>query len=380
MALQLDGHMIVGGDPSTSVSPNFRLRELTRQNGIVRVHRETVSALQILRDRYARSIKVTAMRPLDGLGEGKDGLFAWLANPDDATELLPTARQLKAEGLFSRVESKPSGIYVCIPDPSALPPVSAESALVTAIQVTSGFETSGDPFQQVTGNFDGAGLSFGPSQVNFGTGTLTPLFKRFIQADEPALKACFGGGEDYQEWRRVLQSTRDERVTWGDKVSTGPGKKNVADPWKRYLKAVGRVPVFRQLMTDYAREKYGAKLATALNWLQDEGGMTIDRLRCVCAVYDLCTQQGSLNKAHSKIRSRIAAEAPADQVDLVRIAVEERGKLANPPWRADCVSRRLGILFGKPMPAAVEKERKTRTNRFFYLLRDVSVSNPEALL
>jgi hypothetical protein len=108
--------------------------------------------------------------------------------------------------------------------------------------------------------------------------------------------------------------------------------------------------------------------------------MTVDRLRCVCAIYDLCTQQGSLNKAHSKIRARIDAEAPVDQVELVRIAVEERGKLANSPWRADCVSRRLGILYGKPMPARVENERKTRSNRFFYLLRDVAVSDPEALL
>jgi len=380
MAIQYDGHIIVGGDPSTRVSPNFSLRELTRKNGTVHVHRETVSALQILRDRYAASIRISAMRPLDGLGTGREGLFAWLARQDDAAELLATAEALKNQGILADVQSRASSIYVCIPNPSSLPDVTAESALVTAIRVTSGFETSGDPFQQVTGNFDGAGMSFGPSQVNFGSGTLTPLFERFVEVDEAALSACFGGGADYAKWKQVLRSSKAERVEWADSVSTGPGKKKLVAPWNRYLRAVGRVPVFRQLMTDYAREKYGEKLATALNWLSNAGDLKIDRLRCVCSVYDLCTQQGSLNKAHAQIRKRIEAEAPTDQVDLVRIAVEERGKKANAPWRADCVSRRLGVLYGRAMAARVEEERKTRRNRFFYLLRDVAISNPEDLL
>ena len=60
-----------------------------------------------------------------------------------------------------------------------LPPIDLEQALETAFSVTSAFETAGDKFQQVTGNFDGAGLSFGPAQVNFGTGTLVPLFRAF---------------------------------------------------------------------------------------------------------------------------------------------------------------------------------------------------------
>ena len=380
MALLYDGHMIIGGNPSTKVSPNFSLREVTRMNGTVRIHRETVSALQILRDRFTQSIDVSAMRPLHGLGDGKEGLFAWLGSSQDPTGLHARASELASEGIFADVASREPGLYVCIPDPNDLPPVTADAALVTAIRVTSGFETSGDPFQQVTGNFDGAGLSFGPSQVNFGSGTLTPLFRKFMRHDAAALAQCFGGGADYDEWCRVLRKNKKQRIAWADSHSVGSSKKRIAAPWNRYLRSVGRVPAFRQLMTDFAKDKYGAKLATALRWLQDTGELRIDRLRCICSVYDLCTQQGSLNKAHRKIRQRIAAEAPRDQVDLVRIAVEERGKLANAPWRADCVSRRVGILFGKALPAIVEDERKTRTNRYFYLLRDVAIVDPDTLV
>jgi hypothetical protein len=53
--------------------------------------------------------------------------------------------------------------------------------------VTAAFETAGDPFQQVTGNFDKAGLSFGPLQMNFGTGTLQELFRRFAARDNSQL-------------------------------------------------------------------------------------------------------------------------------------------------------------------------------------------------
>jgi hypothetical protein len=45
--------------------------------------------------------------------------------------------------------------------------MAAELALDRAIAVIAAFETAGDPYQQVTANFNDAGLSFGPLQVNF---------------------------------------------------------------------------------------------------------------------------------------------------------------------------------------------------------------------
>jgi len=45
-------------------------------------------------------------------------------------------------------------------------------------------------------------------------------------------------------------------------------------------------------------------------------------------------QQGSLDKAWPEIAQRVAVEKPANQVDLVRIAVEERGHKALPQWLA----------------------------------------------
>ncbi len=375
MALIFEGDYIVGGQPGDRVSPNFKLVELTRRNGVVRVHRELVSALQILRDRFAGSIRVTSMSPRNGLGNGIPGLFAWLSPVSDQDELRQQAAAMREQGYFARLQADADELFIGIGDPVDLPSVDRDAALETAVRLTSGFETGGDPFQQVTGNFDGAGLSFGPSQVNFGSATLGPLFNKFREMDESAYQACFANVADYATWLDVLLSSRADQLAWADGLSRGSKKHDFAQPWKGYLRAVGQVAMFRRIMTEHATQEYGHKLAVALRWLFEQVPIEIDSLRCICALYDLCTQQGSLNKAHDAIRNRLADDPPHDQFDLVHIAVRERGLTANSRWRADCVSRRLGILNRQPSFYKVGGIGANRTNRYFYLLRDVRVDD-----
>lgn len=45
------------------------------------------------------------------------------------------------------------------------------------MRITGGFETSGDPFAAVAGDFDGQGISLGVLQWNIGQGSLQPLAK-----------------------------------------------------------------------------------------------------------------------------------------------------------------------------------------------------------
>ncbi|MGC4081987.1 MAG: hypothetical protein QM736_07750 [Vicinamibacterales bacterium] len=105
-------------------------------------------------------------------------------------------------------------------------------------------------------------------------------------------------------------------------------------------------------------------------------GVKINRLRCVCALYDLVVQQGSLDKAWPAIQARVAREKPTNQEQLVRVAVEERGRCASPAWRADAESRRVGILKG--IPYAVDDRQ--RANIHFYMLRNVGVSGVDRLV
>lgn len=366
-AIEMDGELVVGGDPGRRLTPNFRLREFQRKSGGVRVHRELVSVLQILRDRHGRSVEIVDTDP-DGLGATIE------AAPRDA--LRRSADTLAGAGLFAAVAQRDDGVHVRVPDPQSLPEIDLEQALETAFSVTAGFETSGDRFQQITGNFDGAGLSFGPAQWNFASGTLVPLFERFAARDEGALQAAFADPDDYAEWQRVLALPEAQQIAWATGISTGRGNHDVIAPWKGYFQATGRVEAFRAIMVEQALRKYGARMLKEIEYLEGLApGVRIDHLRCVCALYDLVIQQGSLRRASDEIEARVRAERPNDQFALVHIAVEERGRKANPEWRNDCVSRRLGILDGFPHPVG----GRQRANIHFYMLRDVCIRDAAAL-
>jgi hypothetical protein len=363
-----NGDFVVGGDGNRRLTPNFRLKEFRSPDGKVNVHRELVSSLQLLRDRFGRSMSVQRT-DANGLGAVVAGA------PLD--ELRAAATAMRDRGIFSAVEAAADGIAVKIPSPDSQRSLTLEEALETAFSVTAGFETAGDKFQQITGNFDGAGFSFGPAQVNFGTGTLVPLFRKFKAADEAALRQCFSDPDDYDDWLRTWEMSREQQIAWANGLSTGRGGHDVVEPWKGYFQSVGRVPRFREIMVESILRDYGGKLVAALTKLRElRPGIAIDHLRCICALYDLVTQQGSLKRGLPGIEARIAAEDPKDQFHLVRIAVEERGRTADPPWRADAESRRVGILQGVPHTVG----ERQRANIQFYMLRDARVTGVDRLV
>jgi|GEM_PF-2863423 len=369
---------LIGGPARARVTPNFLLSEYARADGTVRVHRELLAAVQRVRDELGTGVSIAGVAPRGGLGAGIEGRFVWLKAADPVA-LADAAHRVARDGWLARVEPRGDLIYAEMHDPSKLPALAAERALDLAIAVTAAFETRGDPYLQVTGNFDGAGLSFGPLQVNLGTGTLQALFRRFAARDEAALRACFGALWD--EWQRMLRlPSRAAQVRWADALSRGPRKAGFDPAWTRALQAVGRQPVFRAEWLHYAYDTYGRKLVVALAWLKGVRPIPIRNFRCLAALYDLCVQQGSLDKAHAAIRRRIERENPQDEFALTRIAVEERGRAANAQWRADCISRRLCILEREPVRVIESGQSAQRDNPQLHLLRNAPVHQMERWL
>ncbi len=376
--LKYDDDYLIGGPARARVTPNFQLSEYARADGTVRVHRELLAAVQRVREELGTGVSIAGVVPRGGLGAGIEGRFVWLKAADPAA-LADAARRVARDGWLARVEPRGEQVYVEMYDPSKLPALAAERALDLAIAVTAAFETSGDPYLQVTGNFDGAGLSFGPLQVNLGTGTLQELFRRFAARDEATLRACFGALWD--EWQRMLRlPSRAAQVRWADALSRGPRKAAFDPAWTKALQAVGRQPVFRAEWLRYAYDTYGRKLVVALAWLKGVRPIPIRNFRCLAALYDLCVQQGSLDKAHAAIRRRIERENPQDEFALTRIAVEERGRTANAQWRADCISRRLCILEREPVRVIESGQSAQRDNPQLHLLRNAPVHQMERWL
>ena len=267
---------VVGGDGGRRLTPSFRLREFQRPDGTVRVHRELVAGLQLLRNRFGKSL---AIRLTDA-----DGLGAVVAG-DPAAELLEAAGKIRELRVFESVEAQQDGVHVRIPDPDNLPGIELEQALETAFSVTAAFETAGDKFQQVTGNFDGAGISFGPAQVNFKSGTLVPLFRLFMAADEVALRGCFADKDDYEEWLRVMDLPSSSRSNGPTGLARATGGDTV-EPWQDYFQAVGRVEPFRAITVETILRDYGARMLRAVKALHKlKPDIQIDHLRS-SALYD----------------------------------------------------------------------------------------------
>ncbi|MEW7988530.1 MAG: hypothetical protein AB2805_09715 [Candidatus Thiodiazotropha sp.] len=95
--VQIASDFIIGGHPDARVTPNFRLKELYRTNGKVRVHRELVAGLQILRDNLAASIAIDPRRPAAVERPSDDGLYLVIA-AEDFDRLREEAMKLLRQG------------------------------------------------------------------------------------------------------------------------------------------------------------------------------------------------------------------------------------------------------------------------------------------
>jgi hypothetical protein len=99
----------------------------------------------------------------------------------------------------------------------------SDDELKVLVKVTGTFENSGDPYEGVSGDFDGQGISCGVLQWNIGQNSLQPLVKA---AGKPAVTAAMPNfGDDM--WRAVQSSisTGLQIVrSWqnGSKLKSGP--------------------------------------------------------------------------------------------------------------------------------------------------------------
>ena len=94
-SVQWEGQFVVGGDGGRRLTPNFRLREFRRPDGTVKVHRELVSAVQLLRTRFGAGVAIR--------GTDEDGLGALIAGRP-VEGLLKAADTLEAHKLFAVAE------------------------------------------------------------------------------------------------------------------------------------------------------------------------------------------------------------------------------------------------------------------------------------
>ncbi len=292
-----------------------------------------------------------------------------------------------------------TGQPVAAGSPPAIAPVGGEVALEDAktmgLRISTAFEGGiSMNFQALADNRDKQGMSFGIIQWNFGRDTLGPLLNKMRAANADKFDACFGPDSDYDTLKTALANNRSaDQKAWAIKLQ---GSATGKAAWKAAFKALGAIPEFNEIQRTEALAKYFPAVQTAVKELRGLKPDLMARVefRSYAALFDVSIQQGGIDKkkwdddhkhvladCFTNIQTRVLAEKPATQLDLMKIVVTERAKMGDPEWEADVLSRRLSILAGKPVTSSEGTAPKpvTRTNPQYGLIGQYGTKNVTGL-
>jgi hypothetical protein len=242
-----------------------------------------------------------------------------------------------------------------------------EKAQEIALLITSAYEgstaTSLD-YQAVAGNFDGAGVSFGIIQWNFGSGTLGPLLLAMRSKNQVKFDDCFEGNMNFQVMLNAITTGNiQSQLDWADAVAASNSN------WKNSFKKIGEVEEFKAIQLEFAAH-YNQKINSCLDLMRELAPhlMKTVQLRTYCALFDLCVQQEGLVKAEQLIRTEFPSAQISTQKDLLIFVCRKRAEKAIVNWRSDAFSRRMGIIQGQTYTATINGITKQRSNVNFGLV------------
>lgn len=240
-----------------------------------------------------------------------------------------------------------------------------------ALRVSGGYEgRSNLDYHALADDFDGQGTSFGLIQWNFGQNTLGPLLLQMYNRDPAAFAGAFPAGADYQALETAIRSQdQPAQSRWARSVL---GNNRAA--WSRAFSNLGDIPAFQEIQLNAVLD-YHQGVVNAIVMMR---GIAPDLMEEVhvgtyAALYDLCVQQGSIDKGGSlaTARQRYGAEQPDTQIKFLEIIVQERARTASARWRADAMSRRMGIIQRSTYSASESGYSAARSNANFHLLEKI---------
>lgn len=155
----------------------------------------------------------------------------------------------------------------------------------------------------MSGNFDGAGGSYGTCQFNWKTGDLQPIFKDLINNHVADVQAAFTQTADYNTFVDVvLNRTTADQIAWGDSITNQSNKNTVIEPWNTYFKNLGAMASCQAAQENATVHYYNL----AEQWASDFG-LWSRRGYSLC--FDMAVQAGGMTTAcHTDIMNFIAAQ------------------------------------------------------------------------
>jgi hypothetical protein len=205
------------------------------------------------------------------------------------------------------------------------------SALEKAILLTASFEGSG--YVNVTGNFDGAGLSIGIFQWNIGQGTLQPMLKQFFDNNPDLAKQIFDS--NYQSVVNMLSASKSAQMDWARSINNG---KKLQTDWYNQFVALCKTSQFQQIqrgaMKEYTDQAYN--IANTYG-LKSERGLAL--------ALDIAVQNWDVS-ATSRANIKNSIKNGATEQQVLQLLAQAAVDKANSAYKADVWSRKFTIVNG----------------------------------
>lgn len=220
-----------------------------------------------------------------------------------------------------------------------------------AFLITASFEGSG--YAQVTRNFDGAGLSFGVIQWNFGTGTLHGLIKamakknpqKFSELCTVQVNSAPYNGKTVDLSKPLLEvcnMTAGAAVQWCKARHDAQGQ--ILPHWVQLFRNLGNDVEFQAIQRQFAAPymNNAKKYMTTLGFRSE---------RALALLFDICVQMGSIGSgAMGRYKSTTNASM-SEKDKLVRLAIAmgpQAGKWERDVRsRKDCIALGYGVVHGR---------------------------------
>lgn len=206
-----------------------------------------------------------------------------------------------------------------------------------ALAITSAFEGSG--YDNVTGNFDGQGLSLGRFQRCWGQGSLQPMLREILADDGAASLVPSGARETLI---KINAGPRERAVAWADGQTAKKGGKAsqvVCEPWRSHFKRLLTSPAGTAVQDRLDAATVYKAAAVCADW-------QLSTERSLAAITDLVVQQGSIpGWVADLIRPQL--RRLENEVDRLQIIVTVRASKARKQYVQDCLDRRMTIVRGR---------------------------------
>jgi len=182
--------------------------------------------------------------------------------------------------------------------------------LKQALEITGDFETSGNPWSQITGDFDGQGISCGVLQWNIGQGSLQPLIKAVGQ--NILLHYMPQYGSDL--WSACTTSIPSGLQIVRSWQYSGRVKSDIS----KELKALFESPEMIQQQISHAANLGERADDLAILWAKDQRNAQSASLHDFCWFFDLLVMNGGMkNIWYNDVKRFITAYSPDKADDVI---------------------------------------------------------------